>query len=72
MNENSFNSLPKPKENLHTEKFSAYVVVCLHENLAKPRFSDWVVLGIEFVKSMEGIPVLKNLSFEPVVNLKLL
>ena len=42
------------------EVFTVDHIVSLHEDLAESRFSDGIILCIELVKSMEGVPILER------------
>ncbi len=42
------------------EVFASHVVAALHEYLPQSALSHWVVLGIELVKPVERVPVLRT------------
>ena len=42
-----------------SEVFSRYKVVCLDEYFSQSALSYWVVLGVELIKSVERVTILK-------------
>ena len=53
-----------------TEIFPLHMIVRFYEDLSQDGLADRVVLGVEFVKTMESVPVLKRKKTQQEGSLK--